>query len=106
MALPRPTNVEIGGKSFKISIVPQLMLHEEMQNCVGICRIETQQIKLIPCLTVERQEEILYHEILEGINAIWFADKLEHDEIYRLGQAWCQAMRSIGVTFDWSECLP
>lgn len=102
--IARPTSVQVGGKPYTIRIDPRLVLRD--QNCLGICRAETQNIDLLPCLTVERQDEVLYHEILEAINNVWFQEKLDHDTITRLGEAWCQAMRSMGVAFDWSECLP
>lgn len=44
----------------------------------------------------------LIHEIMEAINTIWLADTMSHDDIDRLGEAFYQAMSSMGIEIDWS----
>lgn len=99
LILPRPESITVGGKTFTV-IIDQATTSGRQRD--GYMDPMTETIGIAPHLPDPWKSSTLIHEIFEAINIIWLAEKMDHDDIDRLGEAFYQAMSSMGIEIDWS----
>ena len=99
LVLPRPESITIGGKTFEVRVDDS---ETSARGRDGCCDPITESICIASHLPGPWKSSTLIHEIMEAINTIWLADTMSHDDIDRLGEAFYQAMTSMGIEIDWS----
>lgn len=99
ITIPAPETVTIGGKTLRV-IIDQATTSGRGRD--GYMDPMTETIGIAPHLPGPWKSSTLIHEIMEAINTIWLAEKMDHDDIDRLGEAFYQAMTSMGIEIDWS----
>ena len=99
LMLPVPETVTVGGKTFQVRIDDAETLARGRDGC---CDPLTESICIASHLPGPWKSSVLIHEIFEAINIIWLAEKMDHDDIDRLGEAFYQSLTSMGIEIDWS----
>jgi len=99
IVIPAPETVTIGGKTFQVRVDDSETSARARDGC---CDPITESICIASHLPGPWKSSTLIHEIMEAINTIWLADTMDHDDIDRLGEAFYQAMTSMGIEIDWS----
>lgn len=97
--IPAPKTITIGGKTYKVRQNPHLCL---LENAHGICLQSDLIIEVDEGLGPEMKTSTFLHEAVEAINKVWLANRLEHDDIDRLGEALLQLLNGLGVEIDWT----
>lgn len=99
LVLPAPTEITVGGKTFQVRVDDSQTLARGRDGC---CDPLTESICIASHLPAPWKSSTLIHEIFEAINTIWLAEKMDHDDIDRLGEAFYQSLCSMGIEIDWS----
>jgi Zn-dependent peptidase ImmA (M78 family) len=64
--MPIPKRISIKGKTYKIRLRKKLV-HEDGQECDGLCDLETRTIYINKELNLKKQKEVLLHELFHAI---------------------------------------
>jgi len=97
--IPAPTSITVGGKTFQVRIDDAQTVARGRDGC---CDPLTESICIASHLPDPWKSSVLIHEIFEAINTIWLAEKMDHDDIDRLGEAFYQSLCSMGIEIDWA----
>lgn len=99
LVLPVPKEITVGGKTFQVRIDDAQTVARGRDGC---CDPLTESICIASHLPDAWKSSVLIHEIFEAINTIWLAEKMDHDDIDRLGEAFYQVMSDMGIEIDWT----
>lgn len=100
VTIPAPESVTIGGKTFTITLDAAQTVGQGKD---GLCDCVSESICINPLLPTAWKSSTLIHEIFEAVNIIWLSESLHHDDIDRLGEAFYQALTSLGIEIDWTR---
>lgn len=100
MKIPRPKEIQIGGRRYRVEVDPMLTHHE---GCAG----NISHSKLL--ITIDGQNGnqhktlSLLHEILHGINNVYCHIEISEANIDGLGEGLHQVLSQLGVEIDWEK---
>ena len=105
-----PKTVKIGGFKYEV-IFPYIF--KETSEYMGLHCTEDLKIFLTPYVSMEeiatraRVHEALLHEIIHGIDAVYFEDDMEHGDVYSLSNLFHQILHDNDLNLkDTSKPLP
>ncbi len=94
-----PETIKIGGHDYKIEVCPERdqSLTEEDWN--GEHSSRSHRIAVLSTLAPQLFSKVFMHEVLHGINAVYYHSKLEEEAAQSLSEGLLQVMEQLRVRF-------